>query len=557
MSRVRHGGVWLVAAPVTLAVFLLNVYPLGWLAVGSVSTRGGIGLDHYRELFTRFSFASVLVDSWVYALGTTLLALVLGAPLALLVTRTDVPGREGLRLGAVLAFVSPPWLTAMAYVFLASPNAGTLNVWLHALIGVKPFNVHSMTGMIVVSALFLYSFVFLTVESALGAVDGSYEEAARVVGASRWTVLTRVTLPLVTPSLTTAAVFSFIISWSLFATPAILGMPARIYVFATQLYLLLNAFPPKLGLSAALAMVFCLSAVLVGLLLWLVRRPAVAGRYAVISGKGHRPAVIPLGRARWPTAIACWSLTGLAVGLPYLMVLWMSVNTTWFGAPGLANLSLANYAYVLTEYPNSGRVVWNSLVLAVTGSALVLAVGLGVAYLKARTALPGRGLLGAAASYTVILPSVAFVTGLIWAWIRPPFALYGTLALIALAQASRVMPIVVSNFGDGLAQIDRALEEAGTTCGAGRGRVFLGITLPLLRFVTLGTFTLVFLASLRDLNSPLFLSGGSPDTLTLSVVIFTFWGETRIGESAAFTVLLLLLTLAIFLPIYRLFPKAV
>ena len=545
------------AAPVVLAVFVLNIYPLGWLAVGSLSTPAGIGLDHYRELFLRLSFASVLFDSWLFALGTTLLALGLGVPLAVLIARTDLPGKEAVRLATVLAFVSPPWLTAMAYVFLASPNAGTLNVWLHQLFGVKPFNVHSMSGMIVVSALFLYSFVFLTVESALAAVDGSYEEAARVTGASRWTVLTRVTLPLVTPSLTAATVFSLVIAWSLFATPAILGMPARIYVFATQLYLLLNAFPPKLGLSAALAMVFCLSAAVLGLALWLLRRPRAAGRYAVITGKGHRPALMPLGGARWPAALACWVLTGLAVGLPYLMVLWMSLNTSWFGAAGLADLSLTNYAYVLTEYPNTWRIVWNSVALATGGSALVLAVGLGVAYLQARTALPGRGLLGAAASYTVILPSVAFVTGVIWAWIRPPFALYGTLALIALAQASRVMPIVVRNFGDGLAQVDRALEEAGTTCGAGRGRIFLAITLPLLRFVALGTFTLVFLASLRDLNTPLFLSGGSPDTLTLSVVIFTFWSETRIGESAAFTILLLLLTLGIFLPIYKLFPKAV
>lgn len=533
------------------------MYPLGWLAVGSFATPRGAGLDHYREIFARLSFVSVLLNSWVYALGTTLLALVLGVALAVLVARTDLPGKEALRLGTVLAFVSPPWLTAMAYVFLASPNAGTLNVWLHGLVGIKPFNVHSMTGMIVVSALFLYSFVFLTVESALGSVDGSYEEAARVTGASRWTILTRVTLPLVTPSLIAAAVFSFVIAWSLFATPAILGMPARIYVFATQLYLLLNAFPPKLGLSAALAMVFCLSAAVLGLGLWLVRRPAVAGRYAVISGKGNPPSLMVLGRARWPAALAGWLLTGLSVGLPYLMVLWMSFNTSWFGAPGLANLSLANYAYVLAGYPNTWRVVWNSLALAAGSAALVLGVGLGVAYLRARTSLPGRSLLGAAASYTVILPSVAFVTGVIWAWIRPPFALYGTLTLIALAQASRVMPIVVRNFGDGLAQIDRALEEAGTACGAGRGRVFLGITLPLLRLVSVGMFTLVFLASLRDLNTPLFLGSGSPDTLTLSVVIFTFWSETRLGESAAFTVLLLLLTLAIFLPVYRLFGKAV
>ncbi len=555
MSPARARGLWAFGGLVALAVFVLNVYPLIWLAAGSVATPRGVGIDHYRELFARLGLVSVLLDSWIYALGTTALALALGVPLAVLTARTDVPCKPIIRLGALLAFVSPPWLTAMAYVFLASPNAGTLNVWLHALLGVKPFNVHTMTGMIFVSALFLYSFVFLTVEGALGTVDAGYEEAARVAGASRWTIVRRVTLPLVTPSLTTAAVFSFIIAWGLFATPAILGMPARIYVFATQLYLLLNSFPPKLGLSAALAMVFCLSALMIGLAVWLVRRPAVAGRYAVIAGRGTRTALLPLGRARWPAAVAGGAVTALAVGLPYAMVLWMSLNTSWFGAPGLAHISLANYAYVLGEYPNTWRVVGNSLALATGGSALVLAVGFGVAYVRARTVLPARGVLAAAASYTVILPSVAFVTGVIWAWIRPPFALYGTLTLIALAQAARVLPIVVRNFEDGLGQVDRALEEAATACGAGRARVVTAVTLPLVRLVGLGTFTLAFLASVRDLNTPLFLSGGSPESLTLSVVIFTFWSESRLGESAALTVLLLLLTLAVFLPAYRLFPK--
>jgi iron(III) transport system permease protein len=542
--------------PVALAVVLLNVYPLAWLAVGSVLTAGGFGFDHYRELYSRLALLAVLGNSWIYALGTTILALALGVPLALLVARTDVPGKTLIRLGALLAFVSPPWLGAMAYVFLASPNAGTLNVWLDALLGVKPFNVHSMTGMIFVSALFLYSFVFLTVEAALAGVDASYEEAARVAGAPRWRVLTRVTLPLVTPSVTAAAEFAFIISWGLFATPAILGMPARIHVFATQLYLLLNAFPPRLGLSAALAMVFCLSAGGLALALWPLRRRAAAGRYAVIAGRGGRPTMMELGRGRWLAGVAALGVNVLAVGIPYAMTVWMSLNTSWFGAPGLAHLSLANYVYVLAEYPNLWRVLGNSIALAAGGSALVLAVGTGVAYVRSRTLLPGRDLLAAAASYTLLLPSVAFVTGVIWAWIRPPFALYGTLALIALAQAARVLPIVVRNMEDGLGQIDRALEEAGRACGAGRVRVFFAITFPLARFVALATFTLAFLASLRDLNTPLFLGGGAPGTLTLSVVIFSFWSESRLGESAALTVLVLVLTVAVFLPIYRRFPRA-
>jgi ABC-type Fe3+ transport system permease subunit len=135
------------------------------------------------------------------------------------------------------------------------------------------------------------------------------------------------------------------------------------------------------------------------------------------------------------------------------------------------------------------RQIGNSIALAAGGSALVLAVGAGVAYVRSRTALPGRERLAAAASYTVRLPSVAFVTGVIWAWIRPPFALYGTLTLIALAQAARVLPVVVRNMEDGLGQLDRALEEAARACGAGRARVFVTVTLPLARVVALAMFS--------------------------------------------------------------------
>jgi iron(III) transport system permease protein len=162
----------------------------------------------------------------------------------------------------------------------------------------------------------------------------------------------------------------------------------------------------------------------VALCLWAVRRPRVAGRYAVISGRGTRTALLPLGKARWPAALAAWLLTALAVGLPYLMVLWMSVNTSWFGAPTLAHLSLANYAYVLTEYPNTWRIVGNSLPWRPVARPSCYQSASGVAYVRyAPAARPDA--LAMAASHTVILPSVAFVTGVIWAWIRPPFASTG------------------------------------------------------------------------------------------------------------------------------------
>jgi iron(III) transport system permease protein len=143
-----------------------------------------------------------------------------------------------------------------------------------------------------------------------------------------------------------------------------------------------------------------------------------------------------------------------------------------------------------------------------------------------------------------------------WAWIGSSIALYGGLVLVAMTQAARSLPIATQNIGDGFGQIDRALEEAASVCGAGRARIAATVTLPLLRPVLLAAFTVVVLSALRDLNTPLFLGGGSAGTTTLSVLIFQFWSDARVGESAALTMVLLALTLGIFIPLSRAFRRA-
>lgn len=540
------------------ALLVLTVYPMVWLVLGSLQQEdGGLGLSHYGELTDKFAFAGVLVNSWVFAFGSAGAATVLGVVLALLVARTDAPFRKLARYSAILAFVSPPWLTAMAYVYLASPNAGFINQILHQLIGVKPFDVQSMAGMIFVTALFLYSFVFLTVEAALASVDGSFEEAARVSGARPLTVMRTVTLPLVAPAIVSATAFSIIIAWGLFAVPAILGMPARVYVFATQLYLFLQAFPPRLELAAALGVMFVVTAMAVGGLVWVAGRGRRKNRsFAVVGGKGARAAALPLGRWRPLAGLFVLLLALLSVAGPYLIVLWMSLNTKWFGNPSLTGLSLDNFRYVILEYFAFWRVTGNSLRVAAMEVTIVLIVATAASYLVRRTRLPGRALVQGAAMYTLLVPSVAFLTAVMWAWIGSPVPLYGGLLLIAMTQAARSLPIATRNIGDGFGQIDQALEEAASVCGAGRARIAATVTLPLLRPVLLAAFTVVVLSALRDLNTPLFLGGGSATTTTLSVLIFQFWSDTRIGEAAALTMVLLTLTLVIFLPLSRAFRRA-
>ncbi len=542
-------------AIIAAALAVLTVYPMVWLLIGSLRTKTGLGLSNFTDLNDKFTFANTLVNSWVFALGSAGLAMAIGVTLAVLVARTDMPFKRFARLTAILSFVSPPWLTAMAYVYVASPNAGILNQMIFAVAGFKPFDVQSMGGMIFVTSLFLYSFVFVTVEAALASVDGSFEEAARVSGAKPFAVVRTVTLPLVAPALISAAAFSVIIAWGLFAVPAILGMPARIYVFATQLYLFLNAFPPRLELAAAMGVVFVLTALLLGMLVWLAGRWRRRHSFAVVAGKGAKAAAMPLGNWR-PLATAFMLIVaGVAVVVPYLVVLWMSLNTRWFGDVGLSGLSIANFRYVIFEYFAFWRVTGNSLKIAAMEVAIVLILATAVGYFARRTRLPGRAVLQGAAMYTVLVPSVAFLTAVMWAWIGSPIGLYGGLLLIAMTQAARSLPIATRNIGDGYGQIDKSLEEAASICGAGRLRIAATVTLPLLRPVLLATFTLVFLSALRELNTPLFLGGGSTQTMTLSVLIFQFWSETRMGEAAALTIVLLTLTLAIFIPGSRAFGR--
>ena len=232
----RSIGLIVVYALTAAALLLLTVYPMVWLLIGSLSDKeGGYSVSNYIELHDKFGAGGVLINSWVFAFGAAAAATITGVLLAVLVARTDVPLKKLARFSAILAFVSPPWLTAMAYVYIASPNAGLVNQLFDQIVGIKPFDIQSMSGMIFVTALFLYSFVFLTVEAALSSVDGSFEEAARVAGARPLRVIRTVTLPLVTPAISALAIFTFLGNWTAFIWPLIVTTNKNLYTLPVGL----------------------------------------------------------------------------------------------------------------------------------------------------------------------------------------------------------------------------------------------------------------------------------------------------------------------------------
>jgi iron(III) transport system permease protein len=234
---------------------LLVAIPLVFLVGRSLIVEGTPTLSAYAEVLSRSIYYSALLNTLWVGLGSATLAVIFGTPLAWAVTRTNMPFREATRALVTAAYVSPPFLLAIAYVILCAPNSGALNRLTVALFGVErgPFNAYTLPMIIFVTSLHTYPTVFLLVSSALEAVDASMEQAAQILGAGRWRTTLRITLPLVLPSILTGGLLAFVNAIALFGSQAILGIPGRIYTLPTRVYQVLG-YPPEYALASALSM---------------------------------------------------------------------------------------------------------------------------------------------------------------------------------------------------------------------------------------------------------------------------------------------------------------
>ena len=538
-----------------VGVFLFNIYPIIWLVIGSVHRQpsGTLTLEYYRETFSAFGNLETLRNTFILALGAIPLAAIMGITAALSTSRIVTPLSGWIRGAAIVAFVSPPWIIAMAWALLLAPNAGFVNVWFYNLAGVKPFNAFSMECMIFVAALFLYPYIYLVVSSALENMDSSYEEAAITVGCSPVRTLLTITLPLVTPALITAILFSFVNIWGLYSLPAVLGVPAHIYVFATYLWFLLNSLPAKLELSAAMATFFALLSSFMFLAMLLLSK-GYGMRFQVVAGRGHRPVRMSLPGLRYPLLAINFVMVALTLIIPYAVLLAMSTSANPYRPPSIRNFTLMIYVQQVLDR-DFLRITGNTLLVALGVGAVAGCLAVLVAYLGLRTTAKIRQYLSAAAMFPIIVPGVAFVIGTAWGWLRPPVVLYGTLTIIIINQVARYLPLGVANIRDGLTQLHPSLEEAALTCGAGIGTTIRRITVPLVRPAVISTFLLLLLCSMQDLLSPWFLGDGTPRTYTLAAKTFFLWDQGDVTQSAALGIIIAIITFCVYYPLQRIFGR--
>src|SRR5712691_7996609 len=430
------------AAALAAILLVLILPPTLYLIVTSFYTTNPDGsfdqltLRYYRELFTSPYFASSLWNTVVYAAGSAFVAIVLGIVQALIVERTNTPGRRYVFLGAVISLGIPHVLYVVAWLLLLG-RTGPVNALIEHVAGAgegPALNVYSLWGMILVEGVGFAPLTFLLMSAVLRSTDASFEEAALMAGAGPLKTFRSITLRLGLPGVLALMLLIGIRAFESFEVPALVGLAGNVTVLTTNIYQSSkNIGAINFGESSAYAV--CLLLIVALLLLWHNRLSHHAHQFQTITGKGYRPRMIDLGRWRYVAAALLLVIFVLVIVLPVGILVFTSLLPFYEGvtSESFGRFTLDNYALILG--PGSFRdAIVNTLVLGAATSTAVVPFTALCAWLAVRRH-PGAWLLDQIAMAPLVFPAIVMSVAFLHVFVNLPLPLYGTLLSVIIASA--------------------------------------------------------------------------------------------------------------------------
>ena len=490
---------------------------------------------YYRDLVRQFQVVGPFLNTLYFSAGSALLATVLGAMIAWIVTRTDAPLRGLGYFTAFASFGTPFILYTIGWLLLLG-KAGPVNFWLKKLLGQTGpvINIYSIGGMIFVESLLWSPFVFLMLAAALRSMDPSLEEASAACGARVWQTLRRISLRLMLPAFFSVLLLIFIRSFESFEIPALVGLPGDIRVLTTSIYLDAQKMPAQYGSAGAFSVLLML--IVAATLYFYFRVVREGDRFQTVTGKGYRPSLINLGKWRYAAAAGLLFYSFVLLVLPFLIILWASL-LPFYMQPSLEGISLFTLKNYITaiHYPKITDSIKNSMLLGLGSATLVMALTTLASWILIRSKLRGRWLLDVLTTLPLLFPGIVMGLAILRFYLLVPIPIYGTLWILLVAFVTRYIPYGIRYTHSGLLQLHRELEEAAYTAGASWANCMRRIILPLLTPSFLGGWVFVFLLSAKELSMSILLV--SPQTPVVSVAIYELWENGQVGELAAFSVI--------------------
>jgi len=542
MRAVRRDPQTAVLVLVGVVIAYLSLSPTLMLFYGSFLSKplgvpGTFTLKHYVRAYSDPVTYQLLLNSFIFAAGSSVLATSLATVVAWITVRTNAPLRKIFQLTAIVPNIFPPVMLAVAWGALLSPRTGLLNRLAMQLFGLAeaPLNIYSLWGMIFVEGLITTPLAFLIVSASLHSMDPSLEESARVAGSTNLQIARRITLPIVRPALLASLTLNFVRAIESFDTPAIIALPARIEVFTTKIYReAIGAFPPNQNIAAT----YAVSLLLISMVfVYLYRRlTSRSERYVTVTGRGYRPMIIELGKWRYAASAVAALILFLIVVLPFAVLLFVSL-VSYLHVPGAKTwelLTLDHYRSNLTD-SRTYRALQNSLVLAIGGATLCMLLASVTAYLTTKTKAAGRSIIEALTFIPWAFPGTALAIGLLWTYVYVPLPIYGTLWILLIGYITRFLPYGLRTMTSTVVQVHDDLPDASLTCGAGFWATFRRIILPLLRPGFIAGWIILATIYLREFSTSIFLY--SPGSEPVGPLLYHFYVDGNLGPMCSLGVI--------------------
>ena len=540
-------------AALVLVVGWLIVPPLGVLLYGAVTDTPPAVAPHFTLQTLEYAYARprIWIALWrsvLYAVATASLVLVIGGFLAWLIERTDSRLKGFTDLFALAPILMPSVLLISGWILLLGPKSGMINLIARDWFGATQpvLDIYSFWGMVWVGTLQELPLAFLWLWPAFRAMNPDLEESAQVAGADLPTTMRRITLPILRPTIVGAWIIFFIYSLGALSVPLLIGLPAKIFLYSTEIYLAYRRVPSDLNIASAYSLLFLVVTVFS---IWAYRRAtADSSRFVTVTGKAYRPRLIRLGRWQFASTALGVVLLLLVAGLPLFVLVW-NAFLPYPQAPSFASIKLLttkNFAAAL-DYEPAKRAVVNSLLLGIGSGVIATILGALIAWLslRLRTGRRAIALLDQLATAPLAIPGMIFGVGLAWLYLVLPVPIYGTRWILLLAYVAIHLPFAVRICMSGLSQLHPELEEAGAVAGAGWMTCMTRIVLRLAAPSLMASVLYVALRAFREYAASIFLT--APGTEVFAVLVLDMWegGNSNILSAYVTMVMAVISVLAV------------
>jgi iron(III) transport system permease protein len=544
----RVDAMWLVIAGSIALAAWLSLVPVGFLLWQSFLTPetaavpAELTFQNYATAYLSTETFRLFGNSVAFGIGSAAVAFVSGTFFAWVNERTDTPFKSLFFALSLVPLVIPAILFTVSWILLASPKIGIINSALNGMFGTDAVfvDIYSLGGMVFVDGMHQSPLAFLLMTAAFRAMDPALEESALMSGATVPQVVWRVTLRLAWPAALAAFLILFVRAVESFEVPALLGLPVGIEVYTSSIYQAIQKYPSEVGLASAYGVTLLLIA---SLCIYAQSRVAAdAGRFSTVTGKGFRPRRMRIGGWRYVTAAVFVAYLLVIVVLPFLVLLWCSLQK-FYSAPSLAALETLTFdAYrAVILYPDIGSVVRNTAVLALGTAVIVMLMTSVLAWIVVRTRWPGRGFLDALVSLPLVFPGIVLGLAVMISYLHIDIGIYGTLWIMLVAYVTRFMPYGMRYATTSMLALHKELEDSAAMSGASWRMTFQRIILPLLKPGLIAGFIYIVIVSVRELSGSILLY--SPGSEVVSIMIWEYWQNGQYVELSALGVMLIVVLL--------------